>query len=95
MYMYIYVIYQALVYLVKYLDSYVGESYPIDVQKRVEEAVLSAVRSPVHAYDDRLKLYETLSKQQFGSTDLGTYFYMYTTYIYVYVHTYIILYKRL
>merc|ERR1711871_26713 len=62
---------EALVYLVKYLDSYVGESYPIDVQKRVEEAVLSAVRSPVHAYDDRLKLYEALSKQQFGSTDLG------------------------
>ena len=69
---FIYVTCQALVYLVKYLDSYVGESYPIDVQKRVEEAVLSAVRSPVHAYNDRLKLYETLSKQQFGSTDLGT-----------------------
>lgn len=55
----------------KYLDSYTGQSYPADVQKRVEDAVLSAVRSPVHAYNDRLKLYETLSKQQFGSTDLG------------------------
>ena len=57
----------------KYLDTYTGQTYPADVQKLVQEAVISAVRSPVHAYEDRSQLYETLAKQQFGASDLGTY----------------------
>ena len=65
--------YKALLYLVKYLDTYTGQTYPADVQKLVQEAVLSAVRSPVYAYEDRSQLYETLAKQQFGASDLGTY----------------------
>ena len=57
----------ALVYLVKYLDTFVGMSYPAEVQKRTIDAALSAVRSPVASYRDRSKLYEALAKQQFGS----------------------------
>ena len=60
----------ALIYLVKYLDTFKGEVYPPDVQKRTIDAVISALRSPVSSYKDRSKLYETLAKQQLGSGEL-------------------------
>lgn len=61
----------AVVYQVKFLDTYAGQAYPADVQKCAMDAVVSAITSPVWFYRERSKLYETLAKQQLGESDMG------------------------
>ena len=48
----------ALNFLVKYLNTFVGEAYPDDVRGIIITAVVSAVKSPVSSFPDRATLFE-------------------------------------
>ena len=61
----------AVMYQVKYLDTFAGQVYPADVQKCATDAVVSAITSPVSFYRERSKLYDTLARQQLGESNLG------------------------
>ena len=61
----------SLAFLVKYLDTFTGQAYPPEVESLCKTAVLSAISSPVDSFQDRSKLYDTLSKQSFGGSELG------------------------
>jgi len=56
----------ALVYLIKYFNTYMGQKYPIEVEAVAITAVLSAIKSPVSSFADRNALFESFSRQSLG-----------------------------
>lgn len=48
----------SLIFLIKYFDTFAGESYPKDVEAVMTTAVLSAIKSPVSSFPDRTALLE-------------------------------------
>lgn len=50
----------SLIFLIKYFDTYAGETYPVEVEIIAQTAVLSAIKSPVSSFTDRSALLEVL-----------------------------------
>jgi len=60
----------ALQFLVKYLDTYVGETFPPSAQQIATNAVVNSIKAPVGAFKYRTILQESLASQQLGSAEL-------------------------
>jgi hypothetical protein len=60
----------SLQFLVKYLDTYAGETLPTDVQQTATTAVVNAIKAPVGAFKYRAVLQESLAAQKLGNADL-------------------------
>jgi translation initiation factor 3 subunit M len=61
----------SLEFLVKYLDTYKGETFPDSVQAIATTAVVNAIKAPVASFKYRTLLESSLSSQELGSQHLA------------------------